>query len=318
MRSRTFRNILIVFSLIIILALAILWYLLNRIYQAELFQYSQYGNDVFRNFPERNVLRVPGIRLAFSLALLLFISLLIFGVVLYHLYRERYWNGIQKDFVNNLMHEFRTPVSVISIASKVLQDEGIESQPNRLRQYAGIIKLQADELHLKSTQVMDWALLDSKAVQWNKEKVDIHSIVARALDFIQPLVDEKQANIKFHKAGSACNILADATYLAQAIVNLLDNSLKYSTTPQIELRIEMNDKTCVLCVKDNGIGIEEKYVRHVFRKFYRIPTGNRHNVKGFGIGLNFVKEVVNAHHGRIELNSITGRGTEIKLRLPLC
>jgi two-component system phosphate regulon sensor histidine kinase PhoR len=251
------------------------------------------------------------------LASVLLLSLLSFGFILYYFYRQRYWNGTQKDFLNNLMHEFRTPVSVMSIASKVLLAEGIEFQPTRLRQYAGIIKLQTEELEWKSRQVMDWALMEKKSVAWKRESVDLNEIISNAINFVQPLAEERRASIDFRPPYESINITADAGYLTQAIVNLLDNSLKYALEPQIELGIQMSNATCTLSVRDNGIGIDEKYHKHIFRKFYRIPTGNIHNVKGFGIGLNFVKKVVDAHKGRIEVNSVMGKGTEFTIHLPL-
>ena len=215
------------------------------------------------------------------------------------------------------MHEFRTPVSVISIASKVLQAEGIESQPARLKQYAGIIKMQTDELESKSGQVMDWTLLDERAVMWKKKSVDLNDLVRVAIHLVQPLVEEKCARIIFIPDVQPINIQADAGYLTQAIVNLLDNSLKYGDEPEIEINIRVSDKICLLSVRDNGIGMDAKYFRHIFRKFYRIPTGNIHNVKGFGIGLNFVKKVVDAHKGRIEVTSVLEQGTEFTIHLPL-
>ena len=288
MRSRTFRNILLLFSCIYLITVGIVAYFLNRIHESVTRISPHDTHYVFRNFPETNrpyssVMGVP-----ILLASVLLLSLLSFGFILYYFYRQRYWNGVQKDFLNNVMHEFRTPVSVMSIASKVLLAEGIEFQPARLRQYAGIIKLQTEELEWKSRQVMDWALMDKKSVTWKKESVDLNEIISNAINFVQPLAEERRASIDFRPVDESINITADAGYLTQAIVNLLDNSLKYASEPQIELGVQMSNATCTLSVRDNGIGIDEKYHKHIFRKFYRIPTGNIHNVKGFGIGLNFV------------------------------
>ena len=215
------------------------------------------------------------------------------------------------------MHEFRTPVSVISIASKVLQAEGIEFQPARLKQYAGIIKMQTEDLEMKSDQVLKWALMEKRSVQWKKELVDVSTVVTNAIHFVQPLTEEKSASIHFIVPVEPINIQGDAGYLTQALVNLLDNSLKYGQRPEIRVDAEVSNKLCALSVTDNGIGMDEKYFKHIFRKFYRIPTGNIHNVKGFGIGLNFVKKVVDAHNGRIEVSSVKGKGTKFTIHLPL-
>jgi len=129
------------------------------------------------------------------------------------------------------MHEFRTPVSVISIASKVLQAEGIELQPARLKQYAGIIKMQTQDLQMKSDQVMKWALMEKKSIHWKKESVDLRTLVTDAIHFVEPLTEEKSASIHFNSPVEPIHIQADAGYLTQALVNLFDNSLKYGQRP---------------------------------------------------------------------------------------
>ena len=215
------------------------------------------------------------------------------------------------------MHEFRTPVSVISIASKVLQAEGIEFQPGRLKQYAGIITMQTQELEVKSDQVMNWALMEERSIQWKKEEVNIGALVTDAIHFLQPLIEEKSAFVHFAAPDEPIHMHVDAGYVRQAIVNLLDNSLKYGQRPRIQVVTEITNKWCAVSVIDNGIGIDKKYHKHIFRKFYRVPTGNIHNVKGFGIGLNFVKKVVDAHNGRIEVSSTKGSGTRFTIHLPL-
>jgi len=300
-----------------LLTASIIAYLIYRIHYLTWNSSPNEQQFVFQNFPESANGFSAEMGLPIFLSVVVLISLVSFGVILYYFYRQRYWNGMQKEFVNNLMHEFRTPVSVISIASKVLQAEGIEAQPSRLKQYAGIIKMQTDELESKSGQVMDWTLLERKSVTWKKKWVDLNDLVHDAIRFVQPLVEEKNARINFVPSLQPINLQADPRYLTHAIVNLLDNSVKYGDEPEIEIALRMSDKICSLSVRDNGIGIDAKYFKHIFRKFYRIPTGNIHNVKGFGIGLNFVKKVVDAHKGRIEVTSVIGQGTEFTIHLPL-
>ena len=150
-----------------------------------------------------------------------------------------------------------------------------------------------------------------------KEDIEVNAMVSRTITFLQPLIDEKSAAIEFTPGPEPLRIYADVTYFNQALINLLDNSLKYATKPQIKIGTTRTDKMCIISVRDNGIGIEKKYLKDIFRKFYRVPTGNVHNVKGFGIGLNFAKKVVDAHQGRITVESAPGVGSEFSILMPL-
>jgi two-component system phosphate regulon sensor histidine kinase PhoR len=317
MRARTFRNVLLLFSVLLLFTCGVLAVLVYRIRKLESALSATNDTIVFQNFPETGRASVGQMLLPIVLSTGLLVFMSVFGALLYYFYRQRYWNGLQKEFVNNLMHEFRTPVSVISIASKVLQAEEIEFQPARLKQYAGIIKMQTQDLELKSDQVMNWALMEERSIHWQKEEVNISTLITDAIHLLQPLIEEKSALVHFAAPDEHIHIHVDAGYVTQAIVNLLDNSLKYAHRPQIQVTTEITNKSCAVSVSDNGIGIEKKYYKHIFRKFYRVPTGNIHNVKGFGIGLNFVKKVVDAHNGRIEVSSVKGSGTKFTIHLPL-
>src|SRR2546421_2146187 len=274
-------------------------------------------NHIYINFPYRKNFLLREINFWIISGIFLILSLTALAVVLFYFYRQRFWNEIQKDFVNNFIHEFRTPISVLSIASNVLQTDSIERQPQRLKKYATIVKEQTDQLQHKVSRILELALSEKKKTILEKEVVDVNALVVKAISYVQPLMDEKRASIEFLPSENPVKVNAHKTYLTQAIVNLLDNSLKYSEKPDIKIQTLLAEKTCAISLKDNGIGMEKKYFRHIFRKFYRIPTGNVHNVKGFGIGLNFVKKVIDAHNGRIEVNSLKGIGTEFKIQLPL-
>ncbi len=249
--------------------------------------------------------------------LLFIVCLTAIAFTLYHFYKHRLWNGVQKEFINNLMHEFRTPLSVISIGSRVLQSNGIENDNKRFRKYAKIINDQTDQLQNKVDQVLELSLSGKKSTYLKRQFVDVNTLIANAIGLVEPVSREKKAVIEFIPCSNPGRLSADESYLTQAMVNLLDNSLKYANIPQIRLETSISEKNCSISIRDNGIGMEKKYFKHIFRKYYRIPTGNIHNVKGFGIGLNFVKNVVNAHNGRIDVSSIPGKGTEFRIRLPL-
>jgi two-component system, OmpR family, phosphate regulon sensor histidine kinase PhoR len=247
----------------------------------------------------------------------LVLMLIALGGLLYYFYRQWLKREVQKDFLNNFMHEFKTPLAVMGIAGRVLLSPGIEQQGVRLRKYAGIIKEQSEELESKVNRILEAALSDRKEILQAKELVDVDEMIAGAIAFLQPLISEKQALIEFTPCSEPLRIYADAASVRQVLINLLDNSLKYAVKPVIKVEAVRMDKMCVISVKDNGIGIEKKYHKDIFRKFYRVPTGNVHNVKGFGIGLNFAKKVVDAHHGKIDVHSLPGIGSEFNIQMPL-
>jgi two-component system phosphate regulon sensor histidine kinase PhoR len=267
--------------------------------------------------PDKNEILFKKIRPWLLSCVLLISSLTAIAISLYHFYKRRFWNNVQKGFINNLIHEFRTPLAVISISSKVLQGNGVEKDSNRLKKYARIIKDQTDQLQHKVDQILILSLSGKKSSYLNKENVDVNTLIENALGLVEPLIKEKKASVEFIPSVKPTSISADGNYLTQAIVNLLDNSLKYANSPFIRLESAITAKNCSISIRDNGIGMEKKYFKYIFRKYYRIPTGDVHNVKGFGIGLNFVKNVVNAHKGHIEVSSIPGKGTEFRINLPL-
>ena len=249
--------------------------------------------------------------------LILIFFLTVIALALYNFYKHRFWNGVQKEFINNFIHEFRTPLSVISIGSRVLQSNSIENDSRRFKKYARMIKEQTDQLEQKVSQILQLSLSGKKSSYLKTEFVDVNTLIANAISLVEPLMQEKKATIEFIPCGNGSKLFGDTTYLTQAMVNLLDNSLKYANRPHIRLETFVSEKICTISMRDNGIGMEKKYFKHIFRKYYRIPTGDVHNVKGFGIGLNFVKNVIDAHKGRIEVSSTPGKGTEFRIKLPL-
>jgi two-component system, OmpR family, phosphate regulon sensor histidine kinase PhoR len=306
MRPSTIKKIFLAASIILALLIALQTVWLIRIISLS----KQYSGVETGALTETNWWMIAEI-----IALLL--MLICLGGLLYYFYRQWQKREVQKDFLNNFMHEFKTPLAVMGIAGRVLLSPGIEQQGGRLRKYAGIIKEQSEELENKVNRILEAALSDKKEIILAKEVVDVNEMIANAISFLQPLISEKSAVIEFTPCPEPLRIYADGASVRQVLINLLDNSLKYATKPIIKVEAVRSDKMCVISVKDNGIGIEKKYHKDIFRKFYRVPTGNVHNVKGFGIGLNFAKKVVDAHHGKIDVYSLPGIGSEFSVQMPL-
>src|ERR1700722_2108325 len=250
-------------------------------------------------------------------SVILFLTLIGLAVSLFYFYRQKFLSEIQKDFVNNFTHEFKTPLAVMKIASEVLAQESIVHQPGKLQRYTEIIKNQTEHLQNQVGRLLKAASSDNANLHIEKETIDAHLLIEQALDKVQPLIEEKNARVEIKMDDATDQMYGDRAHLELAVVNLLENALKYSPDPHIVVEAGKSEKDFFIKVKDNGIGIEKKYIKNIFKKFYRIPTGDVHNVKGFGLGLNFVKRIIDAHDGKIKVNSIPGIGTEFKLVIPV-
>jgi two-component system, OmpR family, phosphate regulon sensor histidine kinase PhoR len=224
---------------------------------------------------------------------------------------------IQKDFVNNFTHEFKTPLAVMKIAADVLAQESILQQPNRLERYTAIIKNQTEHLQNQVSRLLRAASSENRTLPIEKEDINAEQLIEQALSKVQPLIEQSDAKIELKSESSGTSVFGDKAHLELAVVNLLENALKYSSNPHIVVETGKEDNDFFISVKDNGIGIEKKYQKNIFKKFYRVPTGDVHNVKGFGLGLNFVKKIIDAHDGKIKVNSLPGIGTEFKLFIPV-
>ncbi len=249
-------------------------------------------------------------------SVVLFLALIGLTISLFYFYRQKFLSEIQKDFVNNFTHEFKTPLAVMKIAADVLAQENILRQPNRLERYSAIIKNQTEHLQSQVERLLKAAASQSKDLPIEKEQIKVQQLIEQALNKVQPLIEDKNARVELKMEDDMTSINADKAHLELAVVNLLENALKYSTDPHIVVETGRSDDDFFISVKDNGIGIEKKYLKNIFKKFYRVPTGDVHNVKGFGLGLNFVKRIIDAHNGRIRVNSLPGIGTEFRLFIP--
>jgi two-component system phosphate regulon sensor histidine kinase PhoR len=247
----------------------------------------------------------------------LLIVLILFSSSLYYFYRQKFLNEIQKDFVNNFTHEFKTPVSVINLAAEVLANPGIAQKPEKLEKYASIVKYQGKYLQEQIERLLRHAHAETHALHLYKENVDLHILIEEALKNLQPLISQKEAAIGTELNAENPVLFADKGYLLIVVTNLVENALKYSRDPKIILRTENENGSILLFVKDNGKGIEKKYRDKIFKKFFRIPDGEQMSARGFGLGLAFVKRIILSHHGKIKVESISGIGSEFRVKLPV-
>ena len=271
------------------------------------------------HFPEEQQYLTGQIMWLLGLSVMFILILAVcFGYVIVTIRRQKKLSEMKNDFINNLTHEFKTPIFSISLATKLLgKSEEVGSSP-KYSSYLNLITNENKRLRAQVDKVLQMSLLDSANFNLSRKKVDLHSLIDQVCDTFSVILEEKGG--KIHKQLEAENpeLYTDETHLSNVIYNLIDNGIKY-TADQPEITIATSDTGDGLClrVKDNGIGIDREAQKHIFDKFYRVQTGDVHDVKGFGLGLSYVKRIVDAHRGLINLNSNKNDGTEFTITLPV-
>jgi two-component system phosphate regulon sensor histidine kinase PhoR len=262
---------------------------------------------------EANLISQMGIW-GFSSAVLL-VVIFFFAYTLFVILKQRRLSEIQNDFINNMTHEFKTPISTIAISTGVLKDPSIMYAPERLLNYATIIESENNRLKQQVDRVLQMASLDRNDIGLKKEEVDLSDLVREVVG--NPALSLEQGKIDLNLETNQRRIFVDRLHLTNVLFNLLDNAIKYShQPPQIQIRTSSDDSHVRIEVRDNGLGISREAQKRVFDRFYRVPTGNVHDTKGFGLGLNYVKLIVEAHGGKIKLESELGKGSKFIIMLP--
>lgn len=246
----------------------------------------------------------------------LLLVLIGFGTSVFYLYRQRFLNETQKDFVNNFTHEFKTPLSVIKIASGVLQQPAIINKPEKLKNYADIIEEQTTHLQNQLNRMLLIAYTEQSNLPLKKETFDANKLLEQAVNNVNPLIEEKGGHFSFTFNSTNTFINADKSYMLIAYTNILENAVKYSIKPDIVITTYIEGNDFCTDIKDNGIGIDKKQQIKIYNKFYRVTDGDIHQAKGFGLGLNFVKKIIEAHRGNISVISSLGKGSTFTIKIP--
>ena len=278
--------------------------------------YSTAYHYILLHFPDRGRYILSQMNLWIIGSIVLMLVLIGLAISLFYFYKQKFLIEIQKDFVNNFTHEFKTPLAIMKIASEVLGQPGIVHQPERMEKYTAIITHETEHLQNQVERLLKMAVSEQNVLRVEMESIPVKDLIDQAISKLQPLVEARGAKIEIKIEMDEVAVTADKTHLELAIVNLIENGIKYSGTPLIIIEAGKCGADNFISVKDNGVGIDKKFFKSIFKKFYRVPTGDVHNVKGFGLGLNFVKKIVDAHNGKIVVNSVPGIGTEFKIILP--
>ena len=273
-------------------------------------------------FPNRATHLASEMEIWIFSSLILLVVIVFFGYTLFAIFEQKRLTEIQKDFINNMTHEFKTPISTIAISADVLANPHIVENPARLQNYVSIIKNENARLKNQVERVLQLAKVEQKEIELRKERIEIHTFIKEAtagfaLKLKEGKIGAKEGEIKYELNAHNTEIEADKVHFTNVLYNLIDNAIKYcDKEPMIIIGTDNEANSLLLTIKDNGIGIPKEYHKKIFEKFFRVPTGNLHDAKGFGIGLNYVNSIVKAHKWKINIKSREEEGSEFCLTIP--
>lgn len=243
---------------------------------------------------------------------------LFFAFAINIIVKQKRLSEIKTDFINNMTHELKTPISTIALSSDMLMRGDFSQDPEKLKRYASIIYKENKRLENQVERVLNVAKMDKDTLHLKKELFDMHDLIEEVKDNFEFNQTEHGGQISIDLQATDFSIQADPVHISNVVFNLLDNAIKYcEVVPSIAISTKNEKNGFVLEISDNGIGIRREDIKMIFDKFYRVPTGNLHNVKGFGLGLYYVKIIIEQHGGNIQVKSAVGKGTTFILWLPL-
>jgi len=269
-------------------------------------------------FPERTnyVLGSMALILGGSLLFSLFI-LATFALSLYFIISQKKMSEMKSDFINNMTHEFKTPIATISLAADTITNPKVIKDEKSIRHFIEMIKKENSRMNKKVETILQIASLDKKEIEFRFENVSIHTIIGHAIETIDIQVEQRNGKMNINLNASEPVILGDIEHLTNLVSNLLDNALKYSPeSPEISVSTKNCEKGVILDVEDNGIGMTKAVQTRIFERFYRQSSGDVHDVKGFGLGLNYARAIIEAHKGSITVFSEPDKGSRFEVFLP--
>jgi two-component system phosphate regulon sensor histidine kinase PhoR len=270
------------------------------------------------HFPQLETFLTKEMSNWFISTFVLFLFMLILAYAIFIIFRQKRLSEIQKDFVNNMTHEFKTPLATIKLSSEVLKNPNIINNPARLLNYATIINTETEHLTNQVERVLQMAKSGKDVMKLNKEEVELEFLMDEIIDkTYKPLLRSRGGDIIVSMLKENISFTVDKMHIKNVINNLLENAIKYcNNIPIINVTCDENQGMVTICIKDNGIGISNENMKYIFDKFFRVSTGNLHDVKGFGLGLNYVKLICKQHGGEIKVSSELEKGSEFCIFIP--
>jgi two-component system, OmpR family, phosphate regulon sensor histidine kinase PhoR len=290
-------------------------------YRVPLFVNHNGRNDyqLFVNFTEKKQVVLSSITLMAALSIIFTLIIVIaYSSALSQLIRQRQISEIKTDFINNMTHEFKTPIATINLALDAIKNPKVMNDPEKVAHYHAMIRDENKRMHAQVENVLRISRLEKNELDLKKERLDLHELIEEAIVHVELIVEDREGYIKTHFGALKASILANQTHFTNVIVNILDNAIKYSPdNPRIDIYTETVKNYIVMKIRDQGSGMTRPVQKKVFEKFYREHTGDIHNVKGHGLGLAYVKRILNDHHGTITVESEKGKGSTFIIKLPL-
>lgn len=292
-------------------------------YHGEIFvtQDGQTKYELVLRFPQvMNFVVRSMVPMIVASVLFVFIIMLVFASAIYYMIKQKKVADMKYDFINNMTHEFKTPIATISIAADALNSTRVNSDKEKVEHYAGIIKQENKRMLAQVESVLRIARLERGQMELNRTPSDLNALLEEALEHIELIVADRQGTIEESFEATKASASVDRMHIINIFLNILDNANKYSPgKPEITVRTynTPDGKYWAVDISDKGLGMSKSGMKKIFENFYRIPTGDVHNIKGHGLGLAYSKKIVELHSGTIEANSVQGKGSTFTVKLPL-
>ena len=290
-------------------------------YRVPLFTDGEGSNEyeLFVNFTDKKQVVLSSITLMAALSIIFTLIIVIaYSSALSQLIRQRQISEIKTDFINNMTHEFKTPIATINLALDAIKNPKVKNNVDKIAHYHKMIRDENNRMHAQVENVLRISRLEKNELDLKKERLDLHDLIAEAITHVELIIEDRQGYVTTHLGALRSSILANHTHFINLIVNMLDNAVKYShDEPKIDIYTENVKDYIVMKVRDQGSGMSRPVQKKIFDKFYREHKGDIHNVKGHGLGLAYVKRILNDHHGTIRLESEKGKGSTFIIKLPL-
>jgi len=275
--------------------------------------------DLYVSFPEKKKYILATIsKILLLSALFILIIIIAFGGSLYQLIKQKQISEIKTDFINNMTHEFKTPIATINLAIDAIKNPKVIVDNEKVLRYAEMIRQENKRMHAQVETVLRISKLEKNQLDLSKEVLDLHDIIEDAIVHVDLIITDKKGYINKYFNAKLSEILVSEFHFTNLITNILDNAIKYSDNPpEIDVSTENAGNNIILKIQDKGIGMTKNVQKKIFDKFYREQTGNIHNVKGHGLGLSYVKSIVEKHQGTVYVESEKGKGSTFIVKIPL-
>ncbi|WP_121665567.1 sensor histidine kinase [Mesonia aquimarina] len=288
-------------------------------YGIPIFESPTTNYKLYINFKDKKKEVLSSIALMALLSIVFTLIIVVaYSSALSQLIKQRQISQIKTDFINNMTHEFKTPIATINLALDSVKNPKIANDTEKVQRYMKMIRDENRRMHAQVENVLRMSKLEKNELDIKKERLKLHEIIEDSITHIQLIVDEREGYVQTHFGALKSSILANETHFTNVLVNILDNAIKYSPEqPKIDIYTENVKNFIVLKIRDQGKGMSRSVQKKIFEKFYREHTGDIHDVKGHGLGLAYVKQIVIDHHGLITVESEKGKGTTFIIKLPL-